>query len=82
MVSGRPRAISSRSTQRHFVQSTGMTPKELEQVFRAQRAVELLAQGCPLVQVALELGYADQAHMTRSLKRIMGRTPRTLARKR
>jgi len=29
--------------------------------------------------VAQELGYADQSHMTRALKAIMGRTPGELA---
>jgi hypothetical protein len=80
VVEGRPRAASPRALQRHFQQATGVTAKRLAQIFRAGRAVELLRQGRPPVDVALATGYADQPHLTRSLKAIMGRTPRQIAR--
>ena len=80
VVEGCPRAISPRSVQRHFLQALGLTAKQLEQIQRARRAVELLAQDRRPVQVALDLGYADQAHLTRSLKGIMGKTPGQIAR--
>ena len=80
VVEGRPRAISPRSVQRHFLQALGMTAKHLEQIQRARRAVELLAQGRRAVDVALDLGYADQPHLTRSLKAIIGKTPGEIAR--
>ena len=60
----------------------GLTAERLEQIRRACRAIELLAQGRRVVDVALELGYSDQAHMTRALKAIMGRTPGEIARAR
>jgi hypothetical protein len=75
VVEGRPRAISPRSVQRHFLEAMGMTAKRLEQIQRARRAVELLQLGHRAVDVALDLGYADQPHLTRSLKAIMGKTP-------
>jgi AraC-like DNA-binding protein len=34
----------------------------------------------PLAELALRLGYADQAHMTRELKALAGITPREVAR--
>jgi AraC-like DNA-binding protein len=34
----------------------------------------------PLALLALRLGYADQAHMTRELKALAGVTPREVAR--
>jgi hypothetical protein len=80
VVEGRPRAIHPRSVQRHFLEAMGLTAKRLEQIQRACRAVELLAKGKRAVDVALELGYADQSHMTRALKAIMGRTPSAVAR--
>jgi hypothetical protein len=80
VVEGRPRAIHPRSVQRHFLEAMGVTAKRLEQIQRACRAVELLAQGKRPVDVAIELGYADQSHMTRALKSIMGRTPSQVAR--
>ena len=42
---GPPRAISPRSVQRHFLQTLGLTPKQLAQIQRARRAVELLRAG-------------------------------------
>jgi len=67
--------------QRHFLEAMGLTAKRLEQIQRACRAVDLLAKGTRVVDVALELGYSDQSHMTRALKVIMGRTPSELARR-
>ncbi len=80
VVEGRPRAIHPRSVQRHFLDATGVTAKRLEQIQRACRAVERLAGGKRAIDVALELGYADQSHMTRALKAIMGKTPGAVAR--
>jgi methylphosphotriester-DNA--protein-cysteine methyltransferase len=57
-----------------------MTPKQFAQVQRACRAVEQLEAGRAIATVATELGYSDQAHMTRALKTIMGRTPGKIAR--
>lgn len=67
--------VSDRTMQRAFVQSTGVTQKYLTQIKRAQQAVDLLQAGTPAVQVAGDLGYSDQAHLTKSLKYIMGQTP-------
>jgi hypothetical protein len=75
VVEGRPWAIHPRSVQRHFLEAMGLTAKGLEQIRRADRALDLLAQGRRAVDVALELGYADQSHLTRALKAIMGKTP-------
>src|SRR6185295_13403205 len=44
IVEGRPRAITPRSVQRHFLQALGLTAKRLQQIQRACRAVELLQQ--------------------------------------
>lgn len=77
---GRPRAISPRSMQRHFLSVLGMTPKQFAQIKRACRAVDLLRQGLAPAAVAVETGYSDQPHLTRSLKAIMGRTPGELLR--
>ena len=79
-AAGRPRAISPRSMQRHFLAALGMTPKQLSQIQRACRAVELLGGGMAPATVAAELGYSDQPHLTRSLKAIMGKTPGDLTR--
>ena len=71
--------ISSRTVQRHFLLTTGLTPKTLAQIERAQQAADLLQQGLPLLDVAYQVGYADQSHMTRSLKHFLGQTPAQIA---
>lgn len=57
-----------------------MTPNQFAQIKRACHAVDLLRRGLPLAAVAIEAGYADQSHLTRSLKAIMGQTPAALQR--
>jgi hypothetical protein len=80
VMEGERRALSQRSVQRHFRHILGMTPKGLQQVLRARRAVELLQGGRPIMDVVQELGFADQAHLTRSLKQLMGKTPGNIVR--
>ncbi|WP_108461918.1 helix-turn-helix domain-containing protein [Devosia naphthalenivorans] len=75
IVSGHPMAMSERTLQRHFLKTTGVTYKTFTQIERAQKAMTLLQQGRPAADVAFALGYADQPHMIRSLKAIMGQTP-------
>jgi hypothetical protein len=79
VVSGHPMAMSERTMQRHFLKTTGLTYKAFTQIERAQKAISLLQQGRPAADVAFALGYADQPHMIRSLKAIMGQTPRDIA---
>lgn len=74
-VTGNPKAMSERSTQRHFVQSTGLTQKYLAQIQRAQEAVRQLQQGKKPSDVAADTGYTDQPHLARSLKKIMAAKP-------
>lgn len=68
-------AASERSTQRHFTDSTGTTRKVLDQIGRAQEAVRQLQTGKKPSDVAADVGYTDQAHMAKSLKKIMGVKP-------
>ncbi len=72
---------SQRSVQRRFGRSVGLTPAYIAQIERAWRAVELLQSGRPITEVVHELGYADQAHMNRNVKRVTGYTPRQNARR-
>lgn len=75
ILSDKPRAASARSIQMHFRDTTGITRKTFDQIRRAQKAVRLLQEGKKASEVAAEVGYTDQAHMARSLKKIMGRLP-------
>lgn len=79
VVSGHPMAMSERTLQRHFLKTSGVTYKTYTQIERARKAIALLQQGRPAADVAFALGYADQPHMIRSVKAIMGQTPGQLA---
>jgi hypothetical protein len=79
-LEGRPRAITTRSMQRHFLSALGMTPKQFPQVQRAMHAVDMLRRGIAPAAVATDAGYSDQPHLTRSLKAIMGQTPGQIVR--
>jgi len=79
-VEGNLTHLGDRTLQRHFARVTGMTGKTLQQILRANRAAGLLEHGARVVDVAAELGYSDQSHLTNSLRRILGRTPGEIAR--
>lgn len=77
-LEGDVRWMSRRSVQRHFRRTTGMTFSSYGQIERARRAASLLMDGHSILHTAYEAGYADQAHLTRSLKRLIGVTPAVL----
>lgn len=79
-ISGDPQALTVRSVQRHFQQATGMTHGLFRQIERARFAVDLLRSGSPILDVVHNAGYFDQPHLTRSLRRLAGQTPRTIGR--
>jgi AraC-like DNA-binding protein len=74
-LQGQPRGQSLRSTQRHFLQATGMTYSTIRQIERARHATNLLKQGVSILDAVHKAGYFDQAHLTRSLKHLIGQTP-------
>jgi AraC-like DNA-binding protein len=73
---------SERQLLRRFNAAVGYGPKMLDRVLRFQRFVSLaptLAAGdAGLARAAAELGYADQAHLTRDCVRLSGITPARL----
>ena len=75
VMKGKRAALSERAVQRHFVRTTGMTQKYLEQIHRAQLAVRLLKRGNKPLDAAAEAGYTDQSHLAKSLKKIMHKKP-------
>jgi hypothetical protein len=74
--------MSRRSVQRHFVRATGMTLGSFQQIERARLAANLLMGGRSILDSAYEAGYFDQAHLTKSLKQLIGMTPTRLTRER
>jgi AraC-like DNA-binding protein len=74
--------IGKRSLQRLFSEYVGVSPKWVIQRYRLHEAVERLDAGqhVNLAQLAVELGYFDQAHFVRDFKALVGRPPSAYAR--
>lgn len=70
--------LSSKSYSRLVKRSTGLSPYKLRQLQRIHEALRLLKQGVPATTVAAELGFVDQAHLTRAAKQFLGHTPKEL----
>jgi AraC-like DNA-binding protein len=60
---------------RAFKEATGLPPHAYLTTVRVRRARELLDLGMPPARVAAEVGFTDQAHLTRHFKRAVGVTP-------
>ncbi|MEU0571184.1 AraC family transcriptional regulator [Nonomuraea sp. NPDC005983] len=60
---------------RAFKAATGLPPHAYLTSLRVRRARGLLASGMPPAQVAAEVGFTDQAHLSRHFKRVMGVPP-------
>ena len=60
---------------RVFRQEVGLPPHAWHVEVRVRRARDLLRCGLPPTQVAAELGFVDQSHLTREFKRRVGVTP-------
>ena len=61
--------------QRLFLRTVGVTPHDYLMQCRVRQARELLSKGRSIAEVALDTGFVDQSHFTRSFKRLMGITP-------
>ncbi len=60
---------------RVFSEQLGMPPHAFQTQLRVSRAKTLLRQGWAISQVASETGFADQSHLTRHFKRLVGVPP-------
>jgi AraC-like DNA-binding protein len=76
-----PQALSPRSIQRRFLRATGLTQGSIRQIERARYATTLLQQGVSIPDTVAQAGYADQPHLTRSLRHFIGKTPAEIIRK-
>jgi AraC-like DNA-binding protein len=72
--------LSLRSVQRRFVHSTGLSHNAIYQIERATQALDLLQQGVSILDTIDRLGYFDQPHLTKALKRFAGQTPAQILR--
>ena len=60
---------------RMFRRTTGLPPHKYLNQIRVHRARDLLHAGLTIADVAVDVGFADQSHLTRWFKRVMGVTP-------
>jgi len=60
---------------RAFTAVHGLAPSDYQRQLRIRLARRLLAAGIPPARVAVEAGFADQAHLTRWFRRHYGVTP-------
>lgn len=66
--------LSHRSLQRRFRAASGMTRGAVRQITRARTAAQMLVAGADVGEVAANLGYCDEPHLARSLRRFIGRS--------
>lgn len=78
LIAGEEQSMSQRSVQRRFQRATGMTLGHFRMINRARYAAAMLSTGSTILDATYETGYFDQAHMTRSVKRLVGMTPARL----
>ena len=68
---------------RSFKISTGLAPHQWLLQARVAKAKQLMLEGdSPLAQIAIDVGFADQAHFTRTFGRAVGESPGTWRRSR
>jgi AraC-like DNA-binding protein len=71
--------LGERHLRRGFAAGVGYGPKTFARIVRFRAALGLVRAGAPLASAALAAGYADQAHMTREMAALAGRSPGALA---
>jgi AraC-like DNA-binding protein len=71
--------LGDRQLRRRFAEAVGYGPKTLERILRFQRFLVLArTTRSDLAWLALDAGYADQAHLTRECTRLAGLPPAAL----
>ena len=71
--------VSSRTLERHFMNSMKMSPKAWMADERQKEAMELLRDGSSIKETAWSLGYKHAQHFSREFKHYWGFCPTTQA---
>jgi hypothetical protein len=79
-IDGEGGEVSVRTVQRRVLRATGLTLTAIRQIDRAKHAAALLDRGVSIAETVDLAGFADQSHLTRSLARFIGQTPRQILR--
>lgn len=67
--------VSARWLEQRFAAAVGLTPKAVARVLRLQAALKGRATGLHWSAVAADAGFADQAHLTREFRAMVGASP-------
>ncbi|MGH9278590.1 MAG: helix-turn-helix domain-containing protein [Acidimicrobiales bacterium] len=70
--------LTARQLQRVLRAEVGLAPKTYQRVDRLQRFLRATDAGGALAAAAADAGFADQAHLTREVRRLSGLTPARL----
>ncbi len=74
ILSGRETPGSDRTAERRFRAATGFTRGAVQRIARAREAAGRLLAGDEVADVVVALGYYDEPHLARALRRYVGRT--------
>ncbi|WP_280337420.1 AraC family transcriptional regulator, partial [Nocardia wallacei] len=77
-LQGAAPGVGERTLERRFRAATGLTRGGVRQIGRARTAAILLTSGATAAQVVDKLGYYDEPHLARALRRYVGRTAQQL----
>jgi AraC-like DNA-binding protein len=73
--------VSTRTLHTLLTNEVGLGPKQVARIARVRRALELIrAAAGSLCNISLLSAFSDQAHLSREFRRLVGVTPRALAR--
>lgn len=73
--------VSKRTLARRFSGETGLTWRQLQRKMRMIRAMELLAEGARVTDVALAVGYGSQSAFNAAFRAFAGESPNTFLRR-
>ncbi len=71
----RAMGLSRAHFSRRFKAAVGLSPHAYLTLLRVERAKRLLANGVPIADTAVDVGFADQSHFARTFRRFAGATP-------
>lgn len=79
VLDDQPSPSALRTRQLRFLKATGLSFALVKQIQRTREATLLLRDGEPIQDVVFRLGYFDQAHLYRNLRRFVGITAKAIA---
>jgi AraC-like DNA-binding protein len=71
--------VSVRTIERAFRKDVGLSFEAWRRQVRLMKAIELLANGCPVKEVAYEVGYRQSSAFVEMFRRTLGATPKAWA---